>query len=140
MAHYIAIHTKCHVLSLLYYCTVYCTIVLLHHCTIALLCCCTVVLLYYSTIVLSLLYYCIVLYWTNFICRQAHNIYAYKLHYFLFYIQYSKKKIYFKKRTRPLLHQQLTGGFAKIFFFSAEPPPSRHRTMHIALLLKNNHS
>ena len=73
-------------------------------------------------------------------CRQAHNIYAYKLHYFLFYIQYSKKKIYFKKRTRPLLHQQLTGGFAKIFFFSAEPPPSRHRTMHIALLLKNNHS
>ena len=78
--------------------------------------------------------------WTNFICRQAHNIYAYKISlFFLFYIQYSKK-IYFKKRTRPLLHQQLTGGFAKIFFFSAEPPPSRDRTVHIALFLNNNHS
>ena len=59
----------------------------------------------------------------------------------LFYIQYLQySTVFFKKRTRLLLHQQLTGGFAKIFFFFGRTPPSRHRTVHIALFLKNNHS
>ena len=34
-------------------------------------------------------------------CRQAHNIYAYKLHYFLFYISTVRKKFILKNELDP---------------------------------------
>ena len=54
--------------------------------------------------------------------------------YFTVFLQY-----FLKKRSRLTFHQQLTGGFAKIFFFSAEPPPPTPYCA-IAPFLKYHHS
>ena len=63
--------------------------------------------------------------WKNFICRQAHNIYAYmhtKLHYFfiLYTVFYN---IFLKNTNSSPLHRKLTGEFAENFLFSTESPP-----------------